>query len=225
MEAEENTLSLETTDDATNEPINNNANDDTSDQISTNSQANPYKRITRRIDSVKIRNNQKRDVEVNVSFTNELNIVKDTPVRAGAIIYTIADDKTYFCLGIDTQSGNLTDFGGGVKKGETIIEGGLRELEEESQGVFGHFDPSDIEDTVTFNSYNMAVIFIPLEVNKDEIIKVFNDKIRENDNPEVCDIVWLDTEEFLESVHGRGRKLYIRVRKLLSKVTSTIREL
>lgn len=190
----------------------------------THDTTNPYKRITRRIDSMKIRRNQKRDIDVNISFTRELNITRDGPIRSGAIIYTRDGNNTYFCLGIDTQSGNLTDFGGGVKKGETIVEGGLRELEEESQGIFGNIDPTDIEDTVTFNSYNMAIIFIPLGVNKDTITGLFNRRVYGKDTPEVCDIVWLDTDEFLESIHGRGVKLYIRVRKLLSKVTSTIRD-
>ncbi|GAH22922.1 unnamed protein product, partial [marine sediment metagenome] len=32
-----------------------------------------------------------------------------------------------------------------------IVEGGLRELEEESQGVFGHLAPSNISDSITFH--------------------------------------------------------------------------
>ena len=47
------------------------------------------------------------------------------------------EGKTYFCLGIDSNFGDLTDFGGGMKKNETFINCGLRELEEESKGVFG----------------------------------------------------------------------------------------
>lgn len=195
------------------------------DNTFSGSPDNPYKRITRRIDSTKIRSHQKRDVEVSISTTHEVNTIRDVPVRAGAIIYTKYHGITYFCLGIDTESGNLTDFGGGVKKGESIIEGGLRELEEESQGVFGHMVPDDIENTVTFHSYNMAITFIPLEVNPRSVTEMFKQKIKNKENPEVCDITWLNTEEFLESIHGRGKKLYIRVRKLLNKVTSTITEL
>ena len=186
---------------------------------------NPYKLITRRIDSTKIRNNQKREIDVSTSTTSDMDIVKDIAVRAGAIIYTKHNNKTFFCLGIDTQSGNLTDFGGGVKKNETIVEGGLRELKEESQGIFGDIDPSEIKNTVTFHCYNMAIMFIPREVDKDKIEQQFKENVRNNPNPEVCDIVWLSTEEFLESIHGRGKKLYIRVRRLLNKVTSTITDL
>ena len=188
-------------------------------------EVNPYKRITRRIDNMKIRHNQKRDIEVNISVAQDLNVLSDNSFRSGAIIYTRYNNVTYFCLGIDTESGNLTDFGGGVKRGETIVEGGLRELEEESQGVFGNIGPDDIENAVIFHSHNMAIMFIPLEVNPREITKKFMNKIKNEDEHEVCDITWLNAEEFLESIHGRGKKLYIRVRKLLSKVTSTITEL
>jgi hypothetical protein len=188
-------------------------------------QDNPYKLITRRIDTLKIRNNQKRDIDVTVSSAKNLDIIKEVPVRSGAIIYTHEGKRTFFCLGIDTQSGNLTDFGGGVKKGETIVEGGLRELEEESQGVFGEIKPEDIKEAVTFHCHNMAIMFIQMNVDRTTITNNFKSQIAINPCPEVCDIVWLDTEEFMESIHGRGKKLYIRVRRLLNKVTSHINEL
>lgn len=186
---------------------------------------NPYKRITRRIDSVKIRNNQKKDIEVNSVSTSELCMSRDTPIRAGAIIYTKKNGVTYFCLGVDTESGNLTDFGGGVKKDESVIDGSLRELAEESLDVFGVIRLENLERSTTFHTYNMAIVFIPLDIDINEISQNFSEKISEKENPEVCDIVWLSTEEFLESIHGRGMKLYIRVRKLLAKVTSDISKL
>lgn len=204
---------------------------DSSDEtLSVSSESsNPYKRITRRIDSVKIRSNQKKDIEVNVSETTDLCMSRDNPVRAGAIIYTKKDGETYFCLGVDTQSGNLTDFGGGVKKDECVLDGALRELAEESLSVFGVIYKDDINKSTTFHTSNMAIVFIPLDVNMEEIHEGFQEKLREKESEkeatEVCDIVWLDAKDFLESIHGRGLKLYIRVRKLLAKVTKEISEL
>jgi len=187
--------------------------------------SNPYKRITRRIDSVKIRTNQKKDIEVNTVSTDELCMSRDTPIRAGAIIYTKKNGTTYFCLGVDTESGNLTDFGGGVKKDESVIDGSLRELAEESLDIFGVIELENLKKSVTFHTYNMAIVFIPLDVDMSEIKRKFSNKISEKEKPEVCDIVWLSAEEFLESIHGRGMKLYIRVRKLLAKVTAEISKL
>ena len=181
---------------------------------------NPYKKITRRIDAPRIRS-QKKDIDVSVSNIHEVSMNKEN-LRAGAIIYTRWQGVTYFCLGVDTESGNLTDFGGGVKKDETVIEGGLRELNEESLGIF---DSPEVEQALVFHSSRVAIMFIPMNVCPEDISKEFTQKIKEHPEPEVCDIVWLTTEELLESIHGRGRTLYIVVRKILSKVVSVIKTL
>ena len=197
-----------------------------SDNISDDSGSNnPYKLITRRIDSMKIRNNHKKDLEVTTTRTKDMDVIRDIAVRAGAVIYTKEGDKTFFCFGIDTQSGNLTDFGGGVKKGETIVEGGLRELHEESLNVFSSITQENMEKSITFHCFNMAIMFIPMEVDRSVIEQQFKEKVNSRPFPEVCDVVWLTTDEVLESIHGRGKKLYIRVRRLLSKVTNSIAEL
>ena len=192
-----------------------------SDKLNT-----PYKLITRRIDSPKIRNAYKRELIVGTSYTKDLKITREkNPIRSGAIIYTKKGGKTYFCVGIDTESGDLTDFSGGVTKGETVIEGGLRELEEESLGIFGHLTKEDVADTTCFHCHNMITMFIPLlNIDMDSIISNFRIRINYIDQPEVCDIVWLEAKDFLESIHGRGKKLYVRVRRLLNKVTNIIED-
>ena len=196
-----------------------------SEGLSLSPEDNPYKLVTRRIDTSKIKLNYKRELDVKTSTTHEMNIVKETAIRSGAIIYTKMNNQTYFCLGIDTESENLTDFGGGVKKGETVVEGGLRELEEESQGVFGIIKPKDVERTLTFHCYNMAIMFIELDVDIRDIEAKFKERIEATPSLEVSGIVWLDTHTFLESIHGRGQKMYIRVRHLLNKVTNVIKDL
>lgn len=186
---------------------------------------NPYHLITRRIDTMKVRTNFRKDCDTKISLTKRLDVNKDFHVRAGAIIYTKDRDKTYFCLGVDTQSGDLTDFGGGVKRYETVIEGGLRELKEESEGIFGNLTVQDVNETLCFHTDNMAISFIPVEGDMNKYVKEFRKKVKNNPNPEVCDIVWLSKDELLESIHGRGRKMYIRVRRLLTNVTREISNL
>ena len=186
---------------------------------------NPYKLITRRIDSGKIRSKKKREVYVDITPASKLSVVEDKPYRCGVIIYVQQNGETYFCLGIDTQSKNLTDFGGGVKKEETFLEGGLRELDEESQGVFGKINPEHIKNNIAVHCHNMGIIFIQMNVDMDEIVQEFNRRVQYNEAPEVSGIVWLSTEKFLESIHCRGQKLYIRVRRLLGKVTNLIKNM
>lgn len=210
------------------ERLNDNMSDEKSDDYLSDEKSdenNPYKLITQRIDSMKIKINHKKDLDVVISKTKDMDVVKDVAVRAGVIVYTKENETTYFCLGVDTESGNLTDFGGGVKKGETVVDGALRELKEESLGVFGDIDKADLDDMFIFHSYNMAIIFIHLDINKGRVDKLFKERVKDKFEPEVCDVVWLPTEEFMESIHGRGKKLYIRVRRLLNKVTKTILDL
>lgn len=186
---------------------------------------NKYKLITRRIDYGKIRHKNRKDLEVSVNSCKKLNVNLEGSFRSGAIIYIHMAGKTYFCLGIDAIHRELTDFGGGVKKDETIIEGGLRELYEESQGVFGDLLYNDIKDCIIFNSHNMAIMFIHLQVDMNQITKTFFEKIKDKAELEVSSIKWLETNELTDSIQGRGYKMYNRVSKFLNKVLPDIKSL
>ena len=83
--------------------------------------------------------------------------------RAGVIPYTI--DKTgnlHFLLGIDKKTRELTDFGGGIKKYETVVEGALRELHEESCHIFiDEITESSLEkSTILVSNRKDAVLFL-----------------------------------------------------------------
>jgi hypothetical protein len=190
--------------------------------------ANRFKLVTRRIDNGRIRHKSVKNMEVFTTTVKNVKMLADSPIRSGAIIYTHFQGKTYFALGQDSVYGDLTDFSGGKKQGESIIEGGLRELEEESLGVFGKVLVSDVKDCMGFHTNNMLVMFIHLDVNMQRIVEEFDRRLgekSENENLEVNQIVWLEKSDFLNSIEGKGRRLYSRVRRLLSKVTDIISEI
>ena len=89
--------------------------------------------------------------------------------RAGVIPYTIKDGKKYFLLGIDAKFGTLTDFGGGVKRGENFIEAACRELDEESLGIFNFLHPERMKEvrqnSTTVYDDNSAIIFLNVSVD------------------------------------------------------------
>lgn len=183
---------------------------------------NPYKLITRRIDSGRIIYKQRKRINVDVDLIKYMKpVLSGNPIRSGAIIYTKYQGQTYFCLGVDAESNDLTDFGGGVKKHENNIVGGLRELCEESQGLF-NLTPDEVTDDIVVYSHNMMIMFIYRDVDMHETVLNFREKIKNKENPEVKNIVWLTTDKILESIHCKGRKMYVRVSKLLSKATATI---
>jgi NUDIX domain len=63
--------------------------------------------------------------------------------RAAVIPYIIKSDKEnceiWFLMGIHKKTKEITDFGGGVKKGENDLEAALRELNEETRDIFKDF--------------------------------------------------------------------------------------
>ena len=190
--------------------------------------ANRYKLVTRRIDNGRIRHKSGKNVEVFTSTLKNVKMLGDGPIRSGAIIYTHFQGKTYFALGQDSFYSDLTDFSGGKKQGESIIEGGLRELEEESLGVFGKIGVSDVKECMGFHTNNMLIMFIHLDVNMQRIVEEFDKRLGEkgeNENLEVNQIVWVEKSDFLNIIEGKGRRLYSRVRRLLSKVTDIISEI
>ena len=190
--------------------------------------ANRYKLVTRRIDNGRIRHKSVKNMEVFTSALKNVKMVSEGPIRSGAIIYTHFQGKTYFALGQDSVYGDLTDFSGGKKQGESIIEGGLRELEEESLGVFGKIGVSDVKECMGFHTNNMLIMFIHLDVNMQRVVQEFDKRLgekSENENLEVNQIVWVEKSDFLNIIEGKGRRLYSRVRRLLSKVTDIIAEI
>lgn len=208
-----------------------NSYENTSNSFDSNSSGsspedNPYKLIRRRVDKNKVRRKRKVEITVSVKSLFNLNMDLKHSIRAGAIIYTKVNNEILFCLGVDSQFGDLTDFGGGVKKNETIIEGGLRELKEESQGVFNsHLNIEALSKSIAVHSHNMLIMFIPVEVNIDEMLETFSKKIVERRNPEVKEIVWLTMDELIYSISGKGRRMYSRVKRLLNYIIPTIRSL
>ena len=204
------------------EILNDNTDDENEKSESPKKSESKYSLITRRIDCNRIRHKTVKNIEVYTSLLKNVKIELENPVRCGAIIYTQYKGKTYFWLGVDSSYGDLTDFSGGIKKDETPIQGGLRELKEESQNVFGDIDEKDIQDCTTFYTKNMMIIFIERNVDMEKVKFKFQEKIFGKTNVEVSNICWVEKEDFLNSINGKGKRIYSRVRKILSKVTDII---
>lgn len=175
-----------------------------------------YELVTRRIDSGRIRHKTIKNIDVYTSQIKNVKMTMETPSRSGVIIYTHFKGKTYFCLGIDSNFGDLTDFGGGMKKNETFINCGLRELEEESKGVFGEIKEEEIQSNMGVYSKNMMIMFIYRNVDMVKTKKDFKP------NNEVSNIEWIETKDFIDIISGKGKRMYSRVRRVLQKVTDII---
>ncbi len=178
-----------------------------------------YKRVDWRVDKTEV-----------VKFHSDLmfNTVQNvdwhttTPIRAGVIVYYRSENKINFALGIDINSSNITDFGGGVKYSEenNAVTAALREFKEETCGVFGQVEVSQVgQCKVVVKGTNIMIIFMPLRVDPDDIVRRFDQVQSEATDPELERIIWIDGAEFVHLIiHGRYQKysLYEPVQDLLS---------
>lgn len=87
--------------------------------------------------------------------------------RSGAIIYTTTSSGSIvFIAGVDTESGDITDFGGQRSPYDRdAIVTGLRELTEESLGVFGSISPDEVESCYAIYSKRMMIMFIYIDLD------------------------------------------------------------
>lgn len=179
----------------------------------------------------------KRQLPVIKTTVKNLNLDCVRPERAGVILYTVVDGATFFGLGLDSRTHDLTDFGGGVsyKHDQNVIRGALREFEEETLQIFEKIIPEDIKRCpIIYDDHNL-IIFIHLEVNPDDVCSKFNQQysdIINNNNisrkddhkvsckkirdPEVCGITWLNWEDFQRIIKRRGI-MFSRVQRFLNR--------
>jgi len=175
-----------------------------------------------------------------VSRTRKFPVIKTTvqslnlecvkPQRAGVIIYTVVEGATYFGLGLDSRTHDLTDFGGGViyKKDHNVIRGALREFEEETLQIFEKIIPEDIKKCpVIYDELNL-IIFIHMDIDPNSVCYNFNiryNNIIEMNNtgtkkkirdPEVCGITWLNWEDFQKAIKNEGI-MFSRVQRFLNR--------
>lgn len=122
--------------------------------------------------------------DVKKDLTIREGIVSATPssiIRSGVIPYINTERGRLYCLGIDQVWGDMTDFGGGVKRYENPIEAGIREFKEESLCIFDLKNNWKTDTTAIFNDVLM-VMLVEVANDKDyealyEYNKRYADKI------------------------------------------------
>lgn len=154
-----------------------------------------------------------------VGRVKEIDWEKKKPPRAGIIVYNFYQDKVLLCMGVDRKTKELTDFGGGIsyKLDKNAIRGAIREFTEESLGVFGEIEEKDLAECVVAYTCNMAIIFLPLACNPEEITKLFISRYSKEKVGEVSSLAWMEAKTFLTTLYKK-KKIYIRVYKLLMPV-------
>lgn len=163
-----------------------------------------------------------KDNKIIKTLVKHINLECVTPNRAGIIMYTVFENRTYFGLGLDSKSHDLTDFGGRViyKVDSNAINGALREFNEETLNIFNPLTLNDIKDCPVIYDNKNLIIFMYISLDPNIICHNFNNNYKifikdHNYDPEVCGITWLTWEEFQNCINTKGI-LFSRVQKFLS---------
>lgn len=173
--------------------------------------------------------------------------------RAAIVPYTAVELKNgememQFLLGVHADSGDLSDFGGGIKKYEFDVTGGIRELHEESKGIFANtITPNTVGTCVAayhpdpatrhrlWGDGGMSVIFVPVDKKWiDTAQSLFEQsELVGGAYDEISKLVWLGETDFLDLIHNVGEKdpggaytMWSRLRRFYSAIyTDELRSL
>jgi hypothetical protein len=158
-----------------------------------------------------------RPVRLKRVTTINWNLIR--PSRAGVIVYVDTPNGRKFCLGVDRVHHELTDFGGGVryKRDGTALVGALRELAEESLGIFGMIEPGDVQNSLVIYNNSLLIVFVRVNHNPLSITQLFRSRVQPES--EVSALVWITPTELESLLHGTSSlgRMYNRVRRLLGQ--------
>ena len=116
--------------------------------------------------------------------------------RAAIVPYIVtADGEILFLFGIDAPTGEITDFGGGVQKDEDFYTTSIRELNEETRGIFTEYINLNLQKfkrTAVFieNAYQKTA-FLRFDQKWKRKASVSFKKAPVTDIDEVSNIIWV----------------------------------
>lgn len=165
-----------------------------------------------------------KDFGTSIVKFNEMNWSEYRPLRAGVIPYVIEGNKRLFCLGIDRESNEISDFGGSLdaRIDPTGLSTAMREFSEESLKIFNPYAKQYLNESDIIANPAMCIIFLKVDVNPEQIQREFERKVRAGS--EMRDILWLNSDTFYHGIMGAEiedpkthtmHELYYRVAKFL----------
>lgn len=149
-------------------------------------------------------------------------------LRAGIIPYVKRNGDIYFMMGVDTKTGEYSDFGGGVKMHENALNAAMRECKEESRGIIDFKDLGLIRRAIFNRRYRQNVCIMFSEIRTPNFYENSKNAFhsRKNKYNEMRDIVWIRSTDMLKWSHinYKKSKIWIRIRYALSACGSFNRD-
>lgn len=150
----------------------------------------------------------------------QLDIHKFRPgTRAGCILYTKVRGYLMFGFGVDKTYQQLTSFSGGYgMKDQNVLTAALRELCEETMGLYCDIDSKQIENNLVLYDKYQVTIFLQTLPDIDDITNQFRGfKSRYRNKIEIDDIEWMTEDVVKLYIKQKLPGMYKRVRDFLEK--------
>jgi ADP-ribose pyrophosphatase YjhB (NUDIX family) len=144
-------------------------------------------------------------------------------IRAGIIPYTIKNNELFFLLARDRKTLELTDFGGGIKKNETLFSAAIRELNEESCCIFQNIiTPDTLSTSIAITNHSFTHVIFFVEVSNTWLLtanKFFRNSISSFQQKEFLEnvsILWIHWKKLFYIIRTNSSpKLWEKLRRFL----------
>lgn len=137
--------------------------------------------------------------------------------RSGIIPYFIDNNNTKsFILGIDNKYMEYTDFGGGKKLNENVIQTALRELNEECLGIFNQ--QINIQNSIVVEQQGLFIFFVKITGNFIEYNNNFESRKKYFKNREIYKLSLLSFDDLVSLSNNHtvnNIPLYPNIKSLL----------
>jgi 8-oxo-dGTP pyrophosphatase MutT (NUDIX family) len=133
--------------------------------------------------------------------------------------------KKYFLLAKDSRTGELGDFGGGVKNKETPLTAAFRELLEESRGVLKEYISfQELPYSPTVSYKKSAIIFCKISpITKKIIRKKFCETVPQSQaEKEIGDVRWVTEKNLFKLIKKEKRGMWRKIREILGSVEYSV---
>jgi len=159
----------------------------------------------------------------------------NTRPRGGVIPYFRHNGQIYFCLGIDSRTRELTDFGGGLELQDSgFIECAKREFTEETLGIFGEITDEDWDSSIVLYNrlpwahrgkmlpQDMIIILLEVKGRPEEYCRKYQEKYHtsiKNDQSKFIEnksIIWVSLDQLRRIIEDKfSQKMYQKVKEFL----------
>lgn len=155
-----------------------------------------------------------------MNYCRGITLGDKTHERSAIIPYILYNGQLFFLLGIDNATKDVTDFGGGIKKGEHELMTARREFLEETDDIF-NFPFSDLNilnmQHVMYMK-KMCCIFTRVDEKWRWICSSFEEKMKmypilQQEKMEVSGLKWFSEKEFSILIFARQSKMWTRLKR------------